>query len=513
MRRQVLGAANAAQQHGGMAKKRSDSNFYKLTIGGFLGVYILLQLFLWLGNDSTDAPGAGKAVIRNAVKYQQAATSSMGNAWNRIMSAGRGSGSVGVVTSEAVEGSALKGDREGSKGGIFFGASGQVGNTLVEATPNDFKVVVTDGGEDFEWSSLDQEPPYPTLPGNEDAVPILAVRPQLEDVGKDWEASVKGLVKAAEEEARAGGKDVAVAAAAVKKPPRGANSHFDAMSVTIGHPCWQSPRLLYAMGLDDMAAYLSDEPPPRDLLRSKAPHAYADLTSSMWCSYHTTPIQGGLQCCCNSNISASAYRTGKTKPPAEIPETGGSFFCLPSMTFSGARGAGVGRLYGLFHQHAYMVTAPSTPPHIHSSVENRLLVDGVMPRYVQHYLKQTPKEFQAMTTFEERNKAVSSKYWVDASPSYFYGIHVSVCGGGGGWVGGKMGGAWCIFSSLPFFSLFLTLLPPLFFFCSPNHLTITPPIPPLPPPPTRAGPPHAAQAPAPWQGHHPVARHGDPWVQ
>jgi len=335
------------------------------------------------------------------------------------MSAGRGGGGSGdSVVSIPVE-------TEGKvSSGVFFGSTGEVGSTLVESTSSDFKVEVTDGGEDFEWSSLDVEPAYPKFEGSKDATPILSLKPELEDIGKEWEAQVAALEKAASDEAIAAGKDPKIAAAAIKKPPRGGNSHFDSMSVTIGHPCWTSPRLLYAMGLDGMAAYLSDEPPPRDLLRSKAVHAYADLTSDLWCSYHTTPIQGGLQCCCNSNISLSAYRSGKTKPPSEIPETGGSFFCLPSMTFAGARGTGVGRLYGLFHQHAYMVTSPSVPPHIHSSVENRLLVDGVMPRYVQHYLKQTPQEYQSMLTFVERNKAVSSKYWVDASPSYFYGTHV-----------------------------------------------------------------------------------------
>jgi hypothetical protein len=422
MRRQVLGAA--AAQASQAPKKRSDSSFYKITIGAFLGIYLLLQLFLWVGHDGSGGGAGGKAVVRNAVRYQQKGSS---NPLDRIMSAGRGDVDEGVVASSVDAGLpvAFTGKvPDSAPKGVFFGTSSEVGATLVEATGSDFRVEVTDGGPDFEWSSLDKEPPYPPMAGNEDAVPILAAHPRLEKVGEEWEAKAEELKKEAKKAAKAEGKDPEVAAAAVKLPPRGANDLFDAMSVTIGHPCWTSPRLLYAMGLDSMAAYLSDQPPPRDLQRSKAPHAYAPLTSDLWCSFHSTPVQGGLQCCCNSNISVSAFRSGTTEPPSTLPKEGGSFFCLPSLTFAGARGTGVGRLYALFHQHAYMVTQPSTPPHVHSSVDNRLLVDTVMPRYTSHFLSQTPPEWQALQTFEERNKAVSSKYWIDASPSYFYGINV-----------------------------------------------------------------------------------------
>ena len=422
MRRQVLGAA--AQSSAAQApKKRSDSNFYKITIGAFLGIYLLLQLFLWLGHDS-GAPAGGKGgVVRNAVRYQQKGDERVASA---VAPGARGEGEEGGADGGLPV--AFTGRiPEAAPKGVFFGARNEVGATLVEATSSDFRVEVTDGGPDFEWSSLDKEPPYPPMAGNEDAVSILAAQPKLAKVGEAWEAEAARLRKEAIDAAKAQGKDAVateVAVHAVKLPPRGANELFDAMSVTIGHPCWTSPRLLYAMGLDSMAAYLSDQPPPKDLQRSKAPHAYAPLASDLWCSFHSTPVQGGLQCCCNSNISHSAFRGGVSDPPSTLPKEGGSFFCLPSLTFAGARGTGIGRLYGLFHQHAYMVTSPSTPPHVHSAVDNRLLVDTVMPRYAAHFLAQTPPEWQALQTFEERNKAVSSKYWIDASPSYFYGINV-----------------------------------------------------------------------------------------
>ena len=419
MRRQVLGAAASAAQ---APKRRADSHFYKLTIGAFLAIYLLLQLFLWLGHDGSGgaAPSGKAGVVRNAVRYQQAARGgvSEGDAPAAVTASAVAAG-LPVAFTGRVPASAPT--------GVFFGASNEVGATLVEATSSDFRVEVTDGGEDFEWSSLDKEPPYPPMAGNEDAVSILAARPALAKVGEAWEASAAALKKEAGAAAKAEGKDAALAAAAVKLPPRGANELFDAMSVTIGHPCWTSPRLLYAMGLDGMAAYLSEQPPPKDLQRSRAPHAYAPLAADLWCSFHSTPVQGGLQCCCNSNISHAAFRSGVSEPPATLPKDGGSFFCLPSLTFAGARGTGVGRLYALFHQHAYMVTSPATPPHVHSAVDNRLLVDTVMPRYAAHFLQQTPAEWQALQTFEERNKAVSSKYWIDASPSYFYGINVRVC--------------------------------------------------------------------------------------
>ena len=424
MRRQVLGAAAASAA--ATPKKRSDSNFYKLTIGAFLGIYLLLQLFLWLGHDSSGGGAGGKGgVVRNAVRYQQKG----GQEQRGAVGGGRGAIDEGVVASsvDAVPVAFTGRIPESAPKGVFFGASNEVGATLVEATSSDFRVEVTDGGEDFEWSSLDTEPPYPAMAGNEDAVPILAARPQLESVGQAWEAAAAAAKAAAAAAAKAAGKDAAVAEAAVKLPPRGANELFDAMGVTIGHPCWTSPRLLYAMGLDSMAAYLSDQAPPKDLQRSKAPHAYAPLVSDLWCSFHSTPVQGGLQCCCNSNNSLPAFRGGLEAPPPTLPKEGGSFFCLPSLTFAGARGTGIGRLYALFHQHAYMVTSPASPPHVHSAVDNRLLVDTVMPRYAAHFLSQTPPEWQALATFEERNKAVSSKYWIDASPSYFYGINVSAC--------------------------------------------------------------------------------------
>jgi hypothetical protein len=272
---------------------------------------------------------------------------------------------------------------------------------------------------------LDVEPPYPPFSGNEDAIPILTLRPDLSSVGAAWEEKAREIKAAAEEAARAEGKDPLVAAAAVKLPPRGAGDLYDSMSVTIGHPCWASPRMLYSLGLDSMATYLSDAPPPRDLFRSRLPHPLAPLASDMHCVFHSTPIQGGLQCCCHSNLSLSSVVAGKPLDPSGGPgPDGATFFCLPSLTIAGARNTGVGRLYALFHQHAYLVAAPAPPPHVHSSIINRLLVDGIMPRYAAHYAKQTPAEWQRLPTFKERNKVVSDKYSIDASPSYFYATHV-----------------------------------------------------------------------------------------
>ena len=421
-------------------------------------IYLLLQLFLWLGHDG----GTSSTIIRNAVRF--ARKSDGASPWSSILSAGRGAAPGADVVSEPVEFSPSSPDSpRRPPSAVFFGSADAPGSTLVESTGSDFVAHVTDGGEDFSWSSLDVEPPYPPFSGNEDAVPILTARPDLGSVGAAWEEAARALKASAEEDARAAGKDPAVASAAVKLPPRGNGDMYDSMSVTIGHPCWGSPRMLYAMGLDAMAVHLSDAPPPKDLQRSKLAHPLAPLASDMFCTFHSTPLQGGLQCCCHSNMSLPDVAAGKPVDGAAPPgPEGGTFFCLPSMTIAGARNTGVGRLYALFHQHAYLVSAPAPPPHVHSSITNRLLVDGIMPRYVAHYAAQTPKAWQKLTTFKERNKAVSDKFSMDASPSYFYAIHVSLS-------------KRCFF----LFSFFFTVLLTLFLT---GHL-------------------NAAQAHSPWQDH------------
>jgi hypothetical protein len=429
MRRQVLASSEAAAATA--PRKKADGGLYKTAIFTFLAVYLVGQLVIILSGDSaaTDASGK-KAVVRNAVRFSVKEGSNPGGSWDSILSAGRGSSADSGVVSESIDPASSSADEAVAGTGFRSHTS-----HWVAPVSSVFVSKVTDGGKDFEWSSLDVEPAYPKVAGNEESQGILAARPELEKVGQDWEAEVKAIRQTASDAARVKGEDPEKAAADAQLPPRGDNHIYDAMSITTGHPCWQSPRLLYAMGLDSMAETLSGAPPPRDIQRARAEHAMAPVANNLFCSFHSTPIQGGLQCCCHSNLSVSMARAGETSSPRELPKAGGTFFCLPSMVFAGARNTGVGRLYALFHQHAYMVTAPSPPPHAFSSVTNRMLVDGVMPRYVAHFEKQTPRAWQELKTFKERNSAVESKFSVDASPSYFYGINVS-----GGRLSGRVGG-------------------------------------------------------------------------
>lgn len=417
MRREVLAAAgNAAAT---APRKKADSGLYKTAMITFFAVYMVGQCVVLLTDSSTPSPTS--SVVRNAVRFSKTAPS---GAWDSILSAGRTAPDAGVVAESVAPGDAGAAsaaralpatDRTHTKG-------------WVAAVGNDFSARVTDGGAAFQWSSLDAEPAYPPMVGHEDATPILASRPALKSVGAAWEEEARAIKTRASEAARVKGEDPEAAAHDAPLPPRGRQHVYDSMSVTIGHPCWSSSRLLYAMGLDRMAVDLADEPPPRDLQRSKLDHALAPLANDLFCTFHSTPIQGGLQCCCTSNLTVDAVLGGATAPPAEAPAEGGTFFCMPTMSFVGARNTGVGRLYALFHQHAYMVTAPAPPPHAFAAVTNRMVVDGVMPRYAGHYANQMPAKWRKLPTFAERNKAVSSSFWVDPSPSYFYGINVRVAG-------------------------------------------------------------------------------------
>lgn len=426
MRRQVLATAN----DGAATAKKADGGLYKTAIFTFLAVYLVGQLVITLSSDAGGVnTGSTNAVTRNAVRFT-AKPGSFAGAWDSILSAGRGGSSAdsGVV-SQSIEPSdettsEVVGSSTSSKSSLSH-----TSHWVAPVTSN-FISKVTDGGVNFEWSSLDVEPAYPSIGGNEEAQGILVSRPALEKIGKAWEDEAAVIRQTAKDAARVKGEDPDKAAHDAKLPPRGNSGLYEASSVTIGHPCWGSPRLLYAMGLDKMAEHLSDAPPPRDIQRSRVEHPYAPIVNDLFCVFHSTPIQGGLQCCCHSNLSVSMVRGGATEPPRELAKQGGSFFCLPSMVLAGARNTGVGRLYALFHQHAYMVQAPSPPSHAFSSVTNRMLVDNVMPRYVAHYEKQTPREWQQLPNFVARNKAVSSKFSVDASPSYFYGINVSKERGG-----------------------------------------------------------------------------------
>ena len=406
----------------------TQGGLYKTALFTFLAVYLMGQLVITISSDSGGSNS--KTITRNAVRFTAKQSSSFSGAWDSILSAGRGSPAESGVTAESIE--PANSVDEPAFGGSAA-ASHHTSHWVAPITSN-FVAKVTDGGVDFKWSSLDIEPAYPVVGGNEEAQGIFLARPDLEKVGAKWEEEAKNIRQTAQDAARVKGEDPEKASRDAVLPPRGNSALYEASSVTIGHPCWGSPRLLYAMGLDKMAQHISDAPPPRDIQRSRVEHPFTPIVNDLFCVFHSTPIQGGLQCCCHSNLSVSMVKGGATAPPRELPKEGGSFFCLPSMVFAGARNTGVGRLYALFHQHAYMVKSPSTPPHAFSSVTNRMIVDGVMPRYVANYERQTPREWQKLATFAERNKAVSSMFNVDPSPSYFYGINVS--GGRGGRRGG-----------------------------------------------------------------------------
>jgi hypothetical protein len=219
-----------------------------------------------------------------------------------------------------------------------------------------------------------------------------------------------------------------------KKEDKEKGGKYDSTSVTVGVPCWTDHRILWRMGLDRQAEDMEAGRIPQDGRRSRSPHGFSDIVSDLMCTFHSTPISGGLQCCCQSNLSIPYYSSsggevgtgsgggsGVTNAPSP-----GTFFCLPSTIIAGARSTGAGLLAAFFQQHAYLQTGRSAPPHAMAASTSLYVVDSVLPRYLAHYSQPQllPEGFAAMPR-ETRGKSISPVFWVDPSPSYFYGIHVS----------------------------------------------------------------------------------------
>ena len=196
---------------------------------------------------------------------------------------------------------------------------------------------------------------------------------------------------------------------------------YAGVQVTVKTPCWADYRLLWRMGLDFMADDQEDDEVPGETRRSRAPHAFADLAANLVCTFHSTPIAGGLQCCCESNTTMPYVDT--TKVQAKNP---GTFFCLPSTIFLGAKNAGVGLLAGFMQQHAYLQFAEKqAPPRVMSAVKSQWVVDGVMPRYASYYSRSMVPGWQDLEA-EKRRQLVSGRFWIDVSPEYLYGINTAV---------------------------------------------------------------------------------------
>jgi hypothetical protein len=196
---------------------------------------------------------------------------------------------------------------------------------------------------------------------------------------------------------------------------------YSGVQVTVKTPCWADYRLLWRMGLDFMADDQEDDEVPGETRRSRAPHAFAELASNLVCTFHSTPIAGGLQCCCESNASNPYVDTTKVQA-----KNSGTFFCLPSTIFLGAKNAGVGLLAGFMQQHAYLQFAEKqAPPRVMSAVKSQWVVDGVMPRYASYYSRSMVPGWQDLEA-EKRRQLVSSRFWIDVSPEYLYGINTAV---------------------------------------------------------------------------------------
>jgi hypothetical protein len=245
-----------------------------------------------------------------------------------------------------------------------------------------------------------EELPFPELDEDDGGVSIFDVLPaSVVEAGEARQALLNSRKKEDKEKDK-GGK-------------------YDGQPVTVGVPCWTDHRLLWRMGLDSMAEEMDGGSVPVETRRSRTPHAHSELVSDLSCTFHSTPISGGLQCCCSSNTTIPY----NSRPAAPDP---GTFFCLPSTVVVGARHSGAGLLAAFFQQHAYLRFARAPPPHVMSSVRSLFVVDSVMPRYLSHYSTPSylPDDFLTLPR-EGRPKGVSPYFWVDSSPSYFYGINVS----------------------------------------------------------------------------------------
>jgi len=143
------------------------------------------------------------------------------------------------------------------------------------------------------------------------------------------------------------------------------------------------------------------------------------------CTFHSTPISGGLQCCCTSNITlpSTITKTDTQGNDNHHNEQPGTFFCLPSTVIVGARSAGAGLLSAFFQQHAYLRYMRAPPTHVMSSIKSLYVVDKVMARYLSYYSSPSilPPDFFNLPR-DGRPKALSPWFFQDSSPSYFYSI-------------------------------------------------------------------------------------------
>lgn len=214
-----------------------------------------------------------------------------------------------------------------------------------------------------------------------------------------------------------------------KKEDKDKGGKYDSTPVTVKVPCWTDHRLLWKMGLDRMADDMEEGTIPTELRRSRAPHAYSHIVADLMCTFHSTPISGGLQCCCTSNITLPSTISkidtqGNDNHHNEVP---GTFFCLPSTVIVGARSSGAGLLAAFFQQHAYLRYTRSPPSHAMASSPSLYVVDNIMARYLSYYSSPAilPPGFFSLPR-DGRPKAISPWFWQDASPSYFYSISAPI---------------------------------------------------------------------------------------
>jgi hypothetical protein len=382
--------------------KRADGNTMRYVILGFLVVYGVGQLALLGQSTGVLGGGAGGARKGGGARAggggggsggggggggggdaDAAAAGLRGLSTDGVSGDGGGAGAGGAV----VVGAAAAGGAPGAAGG--GGSSAYAGDAGAALKP-------------FVYDQV-EELPFPAVELDDGGVPIFDVVPRaVVEAADARQALLDGRSKADRDK---GGK-------------------YDSTPVTVNVPCWTDARLLWRMGLDAMAADMEAGRVPRDTRRSRTPHAFAPLAADLTCTFHSTPISGGLQCCCTSNMT-SPFAAGPSSS-AGAPDPG-TFFCLPSAVIVGGRATGAGLLAAFFQQHAYLRYARTPPPHVMSAPSSLYVVDSVMPRYLSAFAPPAmlPSGFSALPR-DGRAKAVSPWFWIDASPSYLYSVTAPV---------------------------------------------------------------------------------------
>lgn len=187
--------------------------------------------------------------------------------------------------------------------------------------------------------------------------------------------------------------------------PASANFDPTRAAVTVGSPCFVEQRVLANLGLQRM---LQNRKGRYTGQARRSEHPLAAMIKGTSCRFASSPVGGGMQCCCQSDWNDDGVTVGG---PNDL-------FCLPSLTVAGPRSNAMALVSELVGQHKYaIVTKESEPPILDTGAALRDLRDA-LPRAAARALPSLPADVAAAAP-GQRTKMIAHTFVADTSADYF----------------------------------------------------------------------------------------------